>query len=143
MARPIKPRNIRKFPASTTYRPVDLGERPNAYEIGFDEFEAMRLTDVEHLSQEEVAQMMNISRQSIQLMLQTAREKLTKALLEGQTILIGGGHINVYHCPYVCNDCQQNFMIKATDDERICPSCGSANTRCATNHMCAEHCDRV
>lgn len=143
MARPTKPRNVRKFPASTTYQPTDLGERQVAYEIGFDEFEAMRLTDIEHLSQEEVAQMMNISRQSIQLMLQSAREKLTRALLEGQTILLGGGHIHIHHCPFVCNECNTSFMLKATEGRRICPNCGSDNTDCTSTHLCSQHCARA
>lgn len=140
MARPTKPRSIRRFPASTTYQPLDQGARESAVEIGYDEFEALRLTDVEHMSQEEVAQMMDISRQSIQLMLQTAREKLTRALFEGQTILIGGGHIEVYHCPYICLDCHQSFSIPATDPTRDCPACGSANTRCNSDAFCALHC---
>ena len=142
MARPTKPRSIRRFPAANTYQPLNRGKQDHAVEIGHDEFEALRLTDVEHMSQEEVAQMMNISRQSIQLMLETARGKLTKALLEGHTILIGGGPIEIYHCPYVCHDCNQTFVVQATDENRNCPACGSTNTACSSKGFCSLHCHR-
>lgn len=140
MARPTKPRSIRKFPAATTFQPSKSGSPDTVMEIGFDEFEAMRLSDVEHMSQEEVAQMMNVSRQSIQLMLQTAREKLTRALLDGQTISIGGGHVQIYHCPLVCQKCQYAFTKEATELPRVCPECGSDQIGCSSDDFCALHC---
>ena len=140
MARPTKPRNIRKLPAATTFKPVQSKAGQATTELGLDEFEAMRLSDVEHLSQEEVAQMMNLSRQSIQLMLQSAREKVTRALLEGHSLVIGGGHIEVYHCPYECLACQHHFFVPATQKTRRCPACGSTKTACRSDDFCATHC---
>lgn len=140
MARPIKPRRIRKYPASNIYRPVKSSKAREVCEIGWDEFEALRLTDVEQLSQAEVAKMMNISRQSIQLMLQQARYKLTGALSKGQSIRIGGGSVQIHHCPYICNDCGHSFQVAATETEKLCPHCGSNATQCVSEEYCARFC---
>ena len=60
-------------------------------ELKVEELEAMRLKDIEGLSQEECAQQMEISRQTFQNILDLAREKIAKALVEGKAIRIGGG----------------------------------------------------
>lgn len=142
MARPTKPRNVRKFPPATRYIPADIGEVKGAYEVQFDELEAIRLTDIEHLSQEECAKMLKVSRQSVQLMLENAREKIARALMEGQTILLGGGHVQIHHCPFKCGACQTEFFVKATDLKPECPSCHSKDVYCTSTDFCKDHCAR-
>lgn len=59
--------------------------------IGHDELEAVRLVDVEHRSQEEAANQMEISSSTLQRIIQSAREKIGKAIIQGYAIEIDGG----------------------------------------------------
>ena len=63
--------------------------------IGHDELEAIRLVDVEHMRQEDAAKKMGISSGTIQRIIEATREKIGKALIDGQAISIDGGHYKV------------------------------------------------
>jgi len=60
--------------------------------IGFDEFEVVRLKDLEGLEQEEAAKKMKISRPTFQRLLICARKKLADAIVHGKAIRIEGGN---------------------------------------------------
>ncbi len=60
-------------------------------ELGHDELEALRLVDLEHMRQADAAYKMNISPATIQRMVETAREKVVRALIQGHAIEIEGG----------------------------------------------------
>ncbi|MFP4050405.1 MAG: DUF134 domain-containing protein [Thermoplasmata archaeon] len=59
--------------------------------LKIEEVEAVRLVDLENLTQEEAAQEMGISRKTFWNDLKNAREKIARALTEGKTIKIEGG----------------------------------------------------
>ena len=52
------------------------------------ELEALRLVDLEHLSQEEAGERMGISRGTVWRLLQSARTKVVQALTEARTLLL-------------------------------------------------------
>jgi predicted DNA-binding protein (UPF0251 family) len=54
--------------------------------IDHDELEAMRLCDLEQLSQIEAAMSMQISRGTVQRLLESGRAKVMAALTEGRTL---------------------------------------------------------
>lgn len=56
-----------------------------------EEVEAVRLVDLENLTQEEAAREMGISRKTFWNDLKKAREKIARALTEGKIIKIEGG----------------------------------------------------
>jgi len=58
--------------------------------IEADEFEAVRLADIEGLSQQEAAQQMRVSRQTFANILKSARKKITSALINGDALLLQG-----------------------------------------------------
>ena len=92
MARPPKARQVSILPDNFCFCPVERsGKTPVT--LTLDEFETVRLIDHQGLSQEEAASAMNVSRQSVQLIYSAARKKLASALVEGRTIMIGGGNI--------------------------------------------------
>lgn len=63
--------------------------------IGHDEMEALRLVDYEHMRQADAAEKMGISPATIQRIVESAREKLVKALIQGHAIVIQGGKYQV------------------------------------------------
>jgi len=56
--------------------------------IEADEFEAIRLVDMEGLSQQDAAQQMRISRQTFANILKTSRKKITSALVNGDALVL-------------------------------------------------------
>ncbi len=66
-------------------RPI-LNSEP--IELTYPEFEAFRLSDLEKLTQEEIAKRMNTSRGTVWRLLESAREKIAKALTESRPIII-------------------------------------------------------
>lgn len=92
MARPRKPRMVYQKPESDYFKPravplKDLRE----VDITIDELEALRLSDLEQLSQAEAAARMDIHQSTFHRTLSRAREKLTDALVNGKAIKIHGG----------------------------------------------------
>jgi len=57
-----------------------------AIKIAADEFEAVRLVDLEQLSQQDAAQKMQVSRQTFANILKSARKKITSALVNGDAL---------------------------------------------------------
>ena len=63
--------------------------------LTLDEYEAIRLADMEGLYQEQAAEYMNTSRQTFARIVEHAHLKIAKALVEGKPILIEGGTVNL------------------------------------------------
>ena len=63
--------------------------------IGHDEMEAIKLVDLHHLRQSDAADLMGVSSATIQRMIETTREKIVKALIEGHAIIIEGGDYKI------------------------------------------------
>lgn len=57
--------------------------------VQLDEFEAMRLCDLDGLEQAEAGEKMGVSRGTIQRLLESGRKKLLQALVEQKAIQIG------------------------------------------------------
>lgn len=63
--------------------------------IGHDELEALKLVDMQHMRQSDAAEEMGISAATIQRIIESSREKLVKALIEGHAIIIEGGQYQI------------------------------------------------
>jgi uncharacterized protein len=59
-----------------------------AIDLAADELEAMRLTDLEGLYQEQAAEQMGVSRQTLGLILKRAHKKVAEALVLGKAICV-------------------------------------------------------
>jgi predicted DNA-binding protein (UPF0251 family) len=60
-----------------------------------DELEALRLTDLEGLYQADAAEKMNVSRQTLGRILESAHKKVADALVNGKALLIEGGTVEL------------------------------------------------
>lgn len=91
-----RPRKIRKI----GYRPTFSGFKPagntepyqESLVLTLDELEAIRLRDLEKLTQEEAAKKMNISQPTFHRLIEGARQKIAEALVEGKELYFQGGY---------------------------------------------------
>jgi predicted DNA-binding protein (UPF0251 family) len=60
-----------------------------------DEFEAVRLKDLEGLEQEAAAEKMNISQPTFHRLLSSARKKIADSIVNGKALKIEGGNFKV------------------------------------------------
>ncbi|MFZ5969311.1 MAG: DUF134 domain-containing protein [Bacillota bacterium] len=137
MPRPVKLRKIAFIPDHTFF--VPLGKNKCSLEkviLKYEELEAMRLKDLENLSQEECAEKMHISRQTFQLIIDEARKKVTEALITGKAIDIQGGNYTFNICGYQCQQCGKVFQEALEKEELMCPECGSENIACTDKGKC-------
>jgi predicted DNA-binding protein (UPF0251 family) len=96
MPRPKKCRWISFHPGVSYFKPqgVPLMMLDQVY-LAMDELEAMRLADIESLSQEEAAQRMNVSRATFGRIVAHGRKKVAEALVNGKAIRIEGGQVEL------------------------------------------------
>ncbi len=89
MARPRLCRRIGFNPNITYFKPqgIPLRELKETL-LEIDEFEAIRLKDLEGLEQEGCAKKMNISQPTFHRILLSARKKITDAIINGKAIKI-------------------------------------------------------
>jgi len=80
-------------PAFTSFRPAGAGmPEPEEMVLTVDEFEAVRLKDLEGLDQGVCAEKMDISQPTFHRLVISARKKIADALTHGKSIKIEGGH---------------------------------------------------
>lgn len=58
-----------------------------------DEYEVIRLLDLENLQQEQAAAQMGVARTTVQLIYNNARRKLADCLVNGKRLVIEGGDV--------------------------------------------------
>jgi len=92
MARPIKWRKVCCLPESNKFGPLDVPETTeNRVNMTVDEYETIRLIDLEGFTQEACAQKMHIARSTVQGIYVEARKKLAESLVNGKVLSIEGG----------------------------------------------------
>jgi predicted DNA-binding protein (UPF0251 family) len=87
MARPRSPRTVTALPVAPLFKPGGVRAR-SQIRLGDDEFEAIRLADLEQLQQVDAAARMGVSRQTFGRVLLAARRKVAEALVHGRALRI-------------------------------------------------------
>jgi predicted DNA-binding protein (UPF0251 family) len=115
-----------------------------------DEFEAVRLADLEGFYQDQAAERMSVSRQTFGRIIESARKKVAEALVKGKALKIEGGEFemasvrkfNCHHCqhswdlpygtgrPGNCPSCKSNDIHRAQDDGKPARGSGRGQGRC-------------
>lgn len=92
MARPRKWRNVCRLPEFNRFGPLtEKSDAGHVLSMSVDEFETIRLIDLDGFTQEECAVQLNVSRTTVQGIYQEARRKLADSLVNGKELLIDGG----------------------------------------------------
>jgi len=116
MPRPKCQRKISSLPGVTYFKPrgIPLCELTESV-LSFDELEAIRLTDLEGLYQEQAAAKMGISRQTFGRIIESAHKTVADALINGKALKIEGGNIIVKKQGKRCRHCGMNHEKDGTN----------------------------
>jgi predicted DNA-binding protein (UPF0251 family) len=101
VSRPHCYRRVAGRPAAAVFKPIGIPvTRLEETVMTLDEFEAIRLADLDGLYQERAAEEMGISRSTFSRLIDGARRKVADALVHGKALRIEGGpvHTEAYRC---------------------------------------------
>jgi len=94
--RPRKRRTLTRAPRPAVYKPAGVPlEGLRRVTLLHEELEALRLADLEGLTQAEAAGRMGVSRSTFQRIVAQARRQVALALTEGRALQIEGGTFEV------------------------------------------------
>jgi uncharacterized protein len=94
MPRPHCCRLVAGEPAAALFRPAGRrGCEIETIDMTLDEFEALRLADLEGLYQEGAATRMGVSRSTFGRIVESAHRKVAEALVHGKALRIQGGPV--------------------------------------------------
>ena len=134
MPRPVCPRRVGQLPQYSIFKPAGApAGRLETVEMRVDEYEAMRLADLEGLYQEQVAEKMGISRQTVGNLLTSARMKVADALVNSKMLQIEGGvYVTGGTRQFLCRGCGNPWSAGLGGGggrPEGCPKCGSKDIR--------------
>ena len=96
MPRPFCCRRIAGRPAASTFKPIGVPVlEVEEVVMSLDEFEAVRLADLDGLYQEQAAEQMNVSRTTFSRIIDAAHRKMADAIVHGRALRIAGGAVQV------------------------------------------------
>jgi uncharacterized protein len=124
MPRPKCCRQIGEAPGKNCFRPEGAASCGEVL-LTLDEYEAIRLADLEGLYQEQAAIRMNVSRQTFGRIVEAARRKVADVLVHGKTLRIEGGPVATREeVPVLCPRCHRALGLSCGNgSEAACPHC--------------------
>lgn len=130
MPRPFSCRRVSGEPPSKFFKPQGVPLTIlEVVTLSVDEYEAIRLADLEGLYQEDAAQRMGVSRQTFGRIVESAHKKIAEALVTAKALEIKGGVIEmVNQREFLCTDCKHKWEVPyGTGRPSACPHCQSRN----------------
>lgn len=121
MPRPRKWRKVCCLPESNSFGPLNAQLNIEEHIImTVDEYETIRLIDMQGFTQAECANQMNIARTTVQGIYNEARKKLAEVLVNGRALRIEGGEYKLCdglekHCR--CGGCRRHRCGMATMED--------------------------
>ena len=126
MARPVQCRRVGLLPPCSVYKPAGIPARfLEEVVLTMDEFEAIRLADLEGMYQEDAAEQMKVSRQTFGRIIESARKKTANALVTGKALRIEGGEFQMPQMrTFKCAKCDHSWQVPfGTGRPMECPAC--------------------
>jgi uncharacterized protein len=112
LARPRKLRKVCDLPLNSQFAPLGPCKRDlETISMTVEEYETIRLIDLEGLTQEECAETMHVARTTVQRIYIEARKKLADFLVNGNMLNIEGGNYKLCkdrEHPKGCGMCRRN-----------------------------------
>lgn len=91
MPRPRRCRRICSEPEFEKFSPSEAADTGSVV-LTLDEYEVIRLVDLEKQTHEQCAQRMDISRTTVTEICESARQKIADCLVNGKKLIISGGN---------------------------------------------------
>ena len=144
MPRPTKWRRVCCLPQNNRYGPLtsnqnitcDLKDNIDDNNVEFcqiqmtiDEYETIRLIDLEGLTQEECSKQMNVARTTVQGIYIEARKKLAESLVNGKILHIEGGEYRL------CGENNTKCIMGCKKDNKDIISCCEKNRKGVINEL--------
>lgn len=128
MARTRQNRIIQQPPKVLGFNPIGFyTSKPKTVCLNLEEYESIRLLDYENLSQEEASKYIGVSRPTLTRIYESARKKVSKALIEGCKIIIEGGSFIFKDEWFECKNCLCKFNNPVKAEINCCALCGSSD----------------
>jgi uncharacterized protein len=128
MPRPKRNRLILNPPVMEGFKPFGIPMTDlEPVILLYEEYESIRLSDYEGLTQEQSAEKMNISRPTFTRIYEKARRTIAQAFVEGKAIFIEGGNYHTDECWYRCENCMKLNICKS--ETNTCNYCHSKTLR--------------
>ncbi|AEG60910.1 DUF134 domain-containing protein [Desulforamulus ruminis] len=126
MARPPKRRLVERLPVITYFKPQGIPmSQLSEVVLTVEELESIRLVDLEELDQEVCAEKMNVSRPTFHRILNSARKKISQALINGLAIRVDGGNFQIALSSFLCGQCGHKWQGTFCHRHTKCPQCQS------------------
>lgn len=132
MARPKQCRRIADVPAYSAFKPTGVpGHLLQEVVMSVDEFEAIRLADHDALYHAQAAKRMGVSRATFGRILDEARRKVARMLLDGCLLRIEGGSVAFPTIrSFACVGCGHAWETPFESGRPAgCPACRSDGVR--------------
>ncbi len=110
--RPRKKRRVCTMPNYKVFGPLNGAINNETIILSIEEYEVIRLIDLEGLEQQECAERMEVARSTVQRMYSEAKKKVADSLVNGKMLKIQGGD-------YILCDMDNNY----------CPNCNRRRHR--------------
>lgn len=121
MPRPPCRRRVEGSPAAPVFKPAGIPAREiEEVVMTLDEFEAVRLADLEGLYQETASERMGVSRSTFSRIVDAAHRKIADAVVNGKTLKIEGGPV-FERARRICGRCSAEW-----EGAPECPRCKGA-----------------
>jgi len=106
------------MPVCSRFGPLDLiNGGNNCVIMTIDEYETIRLIDLEGMTQEECSSQMNVARTTVQSIYDSARGKLSDSLVNGKVLHIEGGEYKL--CDEFIKPCGKDGCLKRKCDDQM------------------------
>lgn len=92
MPRPKRRRRVCAMPQSGGFMPMGIPAQSMPVVMTVDEYETIRLIDLEEMTQEQCAVQMAVARTTVTGIYDSARKKLADAVVNGKRLVIQGGN---------------------------------------------------
>ena len=118
MPRPRKRRKVCRLPDINRFGPLETTyDNMNYISMTVDEYETIRLIDLEGFTQEECAEQMKIARTTVQGIYIEARRKIADSLVNSKVLIIEGGEYQL--CDDISDGCGRGCHRRGRTDQFI------------------------
>lgn len=124
--RPKKIRNVLQPPLFNRFKPMGMAaSKLDEALLSIDEYEAIRLADLEDLDHQAASELMGISRPTFTRLIESARRKVATFLVKGRKLVIDGGAYEFEKILLKCESCHE--ITEMVEEKMICGACSGTD----------------